>query len=66
MGKVLTLNPNQPNTGETSFMACNCTGQPEPFMVVAIVGANPIICALVCPECEQSIPVVNGIVGAGE
>jgi hypothetical protein len=66
MGNVLTLNPNQPKSGETSFIACNCTGSPEPFVAVAIAGPNPVICALVCLDCEKSIPVVNGIVGADE
>lgn len=52
-----------PKKNDTAFMLCNCKpDDPQPFMVVAIVGDAPIICQLVCPECEKTHDVVNGIV----
>jgi hypothetical protein len=55
---------NQPKSGDTTFMRCPCTDEGTDFLVVAIMADNPIICGLLCPECEQEIPVVNGVIGA--
>ena len=60
MSNVIQLDP--PKKGETSFIQCNCTPEGTDFLVVVIVGESPIICGLVCPECEKNMPVVNGIV----
>ena len=60
MSKIVNLHEGK--NGEESFMLCPCTPEGTPFIVVAIVGESPIICSLVCPECETCIPVVNGIV----
>lgn len=48
--------------GDHAFMLCSCDNE-TPFDVLAIVGEQPIIAALVCPTCEQVLPVANGIVG---
>lgn len=60
MGEVVEL--HQVKQGDFSFMACPCTAEPTPFVVLALVGSPPIICGLVCPECDQQLDVVNGIV----
>jgi len=57
------VNINAPKNGDTAFMICPCLPDGTPFMVVAIAGSAPIICSIVCPECEQEIPAVNGIIG---
>ncbi len=63
MSDVVSINPVK--TGDTTFMCCPCTPEPTPFIVVAIADPRkPIICSLLCPECEHEIPVTNGIVGA--
>lgn len=61
MSNVISI--NQPKKGETTFLCCPCTDEPAPFVPVAIVSENPVIIALLCPECEKEIPVVNGILG---
>lgn len=63
MGEVVHL--NAPKDGENTFMRCPCTPDGTDFIVVAIMAKNPIICALVFPQCSQEIPVINGVVGAG-
>lgn len=54
----------QPKNGDQSFMMCSCNPQePEPYMVVVIVGKDaPLICGLLCPLCETQLEVVNGFV----
>ena len=61
MGDVVDL--HQPKRGDSCFMLCPCTDEGTPFMVVAIMGESPFIASLVCPECEQEAPVVNGCIG---
>ena len=61
MTNVIPL--NQPKPGETTFMRCPCLPEGTDFIVVAIAGKTPIICGLLCPECEQEIPVTNGLIG---
>lgn len=60
MSNVIEINPAKNN--DKAFMMCPCTPEPTPYLAVAIVSDNPIICALVCPECETELIVVNGIV----
>lgn len=50
--------------GEKTFMRCACKPGGTDFLAVAIVGEFPLICALVCPECESEMTVLNGFVGA--
>ncbi|TFH85257.1 hypothetical protein EQG41_18260 [Billgrantia azerbaijanica] len=63
MGKVVELN-KQPKNGDKTFMACPCTEEGTSFEVLVIMGDRPFIAALICPSCEQEVPVVNGYVGA--
>lgn len=46
--------------GETTFLCCPCTEDGEPFMVVSYVSKDPFVASLVCPSCEQEVPVING------
>lgn len=58
---------HQPRRGDVSFMMCPCKGgDGTPFEVIALVQEPPVIVTLVCPECEQTIPVTNGCVGVGD
>lgn len=61
MGEVIQL--NKPSDGDKTFMRCPCTPDGADFAVVVIVAQHPIVCALVCTECEQEIPVNNGMIG---
>jgi len=54
---------HKPRPGDQMFMLCPCTDEGEAFLVVAAMQDEPFIMALVCPNCEQEIPVVNGYVG---
>lgn len=50
--------------GDMGFMQCACKPEGVDFLVVAIhQDAGAIVAALVCPECERELPVVNGVVG---
>lgn len=65
MGDVIPF--NQPKNGDTTFLACPCTPEPNALLPVAVIGKPVIIVALLCPMCEREIPVLNGeLVGVGE
>jgi len=57
--KIVDLHPVR--NGDNVFLQCPCGGD---FLIVVIAQENPIITGLVCQECEQEIPVTNGILGA--
>jgi hypothetical protein len=59
MGDVIPF--DKVPSGQTAWMSCECTGEPKPFHVIALVQEPIIIAALICPECETTIPVENGI-----
>ena len=64
MSNVVELNPAK--NGDLAFMLCPCKPEdPQPYLVVAIVGLHPIIAGLLCPECDKQLTVVNGIVNHG-
>lgn len=60
MGEVIQL--DAPKIGDTTFMQCNCKPEGVDFLVVVIAQHPPLICGLICPECEQHLSVVNGFV----
>lgn len=63
MGKVVPMR-QEPKAGDQMFALCGCTEEGVPMNVVTIMGETPFIAALVCPECDAEVPVVNGYVGA--
>lgn len=53
--------------GEQTFVLCPCRDGGVPVTPVVVHDrAGPIISALVCPECEHELPVINGIVRTGD
>ena len=59
MGNVVPMNPVRP--GEPAFMMCPCKPEdPEPYLAVALVSEKPIVIALVCPECESQLDIIDG------
>jgi len=53
----------KPVTGEPAFMVCPCQPDGVPFLViVASHETHPVICRLVCPECDVTYSVINGVV----
>lgn len=56
---------DQPKNGDTTFMQCGCTSEGVDFLVVVIVGDSPLVCGLLCPECETQLSVENGFVIEG-
>ena len=52
------------DAGELTFVCCNCDGSAhgEPMTPVVLHdNQGPIITAVLCPNCEDEIPVVNGV-----
>ena len=50
--------------GETTFVTCDCDGSYEGETLTPVVlhdQQGPIITAVMCPNCEGEIPVVNGV-----
>lgn len=61
MGEVVQF--GAPKQNDTAFTMCACRpSDPVPYVALAIVHeTHPIICGLLCPECEALVEVVNGI-----
>ncbi|WP_147408773.1 hypothetical protein [Kushneria sinocarnis] len=59
MGDVVDIHSRR-NDGESQFVLCPCQPDGVSPLVVAMVTDKPFIAALVCPECESEIGVVNG------
>lgn len=68
MSKVTELRkePEAPKQGETTWLMCPCTEEGTPFIVATYVSDEPFVAFLVCPECEQEVPVLNGYIGRAE
>lgn len=48
--------------GNETFIICPCTENGTPVTPVVLHDQQgPIITSLMCPECETTIPVANGI-----
>lgn len=48
--------------GNETFIICPCTANGTPVTPVVLHDEQgPIITSLMCPECETTIPVINGI-----
>lgn len=59
MENVVSLHGKQ---GDETFMMCPCTEEMSPVTPVVLHDTKGIIItSLVCQNCENSIPVVNGI-----
>lgn len=58
MNNVIELFPSK--AGDLAFLTCDCKPEPTPFIVVALVGKPAIITALVCPECQKQVDVIDG------
>jgi len=55
------LKAKRQGEGEVTFISCPCTAEGTPPLAVILHDAQgPLVVALVCPECEQEIGVVNG------
>ncbi|MFG6139497.1 hypothetical protein [Halomonas sp. B23F22_10] len=63
MGDVIQMH-QPPKDGDVTFMLCPCTEEGVPFAVAAVVADEPFVAFLKCPECEQEVPVSNGVIGA--
>jgi len=47
--------------GEVTFMLCPCTEEGSTVLPVVLHDAQgPLLIALVCPECENEISILNG------
>lgn len=47
--------------GEVTFMLCPRTDEGTPPLPVVLHDAQgPLLIALVCPECENELPILNG------
>lgn len=61
------VTPLHGRTGEHTWLLCPCTTNGQPVTPVILHDRQgPIISALVCPNCERTMPVVNGVVQMGE
>jgi|26BtaG_2_1085354.scaffolds.fasta_scaffold00049_62 hypothetical protein len=61
MGKVIDIQ-GKPKQGETAFPTCGCG---ETYTPLAIMSERPFMAALVCTECGNEVPVINGYIGEG-
>lgn len=64
MSNVISLDRHRrmrPNTGY--FAACGCPPEGETFIPVAQMADDGFmhVIALVCPECEKSVPIHGGV-----
>jgi hypothetical protein len=61
MGDVVDLH-KKPKREQLSWITCGCTPAGTEYLVQVIVRDNPIITALVCPNCESTLDVYNGVI----
>lgn len=58
MGDAISM--DKPRNGEAAWISCHCQPEPTPMVAIGLVQENPVITALVCPECMLTVPVENG------
>lgn len=58
MGDAVSI--DNPRNGDTAWISCLCTHEPTPMHAIGLVQDSPVIVALVCPECDLTVPVENG------
>lgn len=55
------VNLFEPRNGEWCFLRCTCKPEGVDYLVVTLVQSDgPLVCGLMCPACESSLPIVNG------
>jgi hypothetical protein len=55
------LQAKRQGEGDVTFMLCPCTPDGTPPLPVVLHDAHgPLLIALMCPECENEIGVING------
>ena len=46
--------------GEVNFLTCGCGSEMGLLPVILHDAGPPLVVALVCPDCENEVPVLNG------